>query len=99
LSSSKSLQIPGGDNPVIIDLQQWTGAFHAPLLLQVFSVYINIVSNGSFVEGLSYHLMGCQPRAALALAATAMCHSLLDDAQFVLTPVSHLVEVCTYSLE
>ena len=34
-----------------------------------------------------------------ALAATAVHHSLLDDAQSVLTPVSHLVEVHTYSLE
>jgi hypothetical protein len=66
-------------DPIIIDLQQWTGAFHVPLLLQVFSIYFNIVSNGFLVEGLKYQLTGHQPHAALALAATAVCHSLLDD--------------------
>ena|SRR5487761_492652 len=66
-------------HPVTINLQRWTGAFHAPLLLQVFSVYFNIVNNGFLVEGLKYQLTGRQPRAALALAATAVRHSLLDD--------------------
>jgi len=58
---------------MVINLQRWTGAFHMPLVLQVFSVYFNITSRGCTVEGLKYELSdGEQPRAALALAAAAM---------------------------
>ena len=61
---------------VLIELQRWTGAFYAPLILQVFSTYYSIVGNGSRVEGLRYQLMGGQPRAALALATTAVSYSV-----------------------
>jgi len=58
---------------MVIDLQWWTGAFHTPLVLQVFSVYFNITSHGCTVEGLKYELSGGeQPRAALALTAAAV---------------------------
>ena len=71
---------PAKSIPVLIRLQRWTGAFHAPLILQVFSVYYSIVGNGSHAHGLKYQLTSGQPRAALALAATAVSYSLREDA-------------------
>jgi hypothetical protein len=62
---------------VLIYVQRWTGAFHAPLVLQVFSVYFSIINGGSLVDNLKYGLSSGQPRAALALAVIAVrCFSL-----------------------
>jgi hypothetical protein len=64
-------------NTVLIELQRWTGAFHVPLILQVFTMYYNITNSASHIEDLKYQLSGGQLRATLLLAATAICHSLL----------------------